>query len=359
MGTLGAQGNNGQGVAGVCWNADLISYKVFNQDDDQNNGAEWPIYGSLQHLVQWKQANHITATIPVNMSLGSDYADAFQVDMIQNALANNVVVIAAMGNDGAEYAEYPAAFEGVIAVGASDGRDQMAAFSSSGSAISVCAPGLNIISTGPSAGRLYFMDSGTSMATPFVTGLVGYMLTFQPNLTPAQIKTELQSFADPLLGGYNLHSGFGRVNVLNTIKNVATLAAAGLTPAQSYNDNPLKVTVLNTLVQPPEPVPGVPVYLYATDASGNILNYVSCTFTDAAGLAPFSLLNGTYMATAVLSGLAFNTSVVTVTASDSVAIAPQTLKIPVSYGQVLSDQGPYQLPYGRLALAGDFYGFKP
>lgn len=353
MGTIGAQGDNGKGVAGVCWQAQLISYKCFNNADQSgNSGSDWAIYGSILHLAKWKIANNITATIPMNMSLGGPYADAFSVDMIQLGLANNIVVVCAMGNAGQDTAAYPAGYEGVIAVGATDGQDQKAAFSTSGTDISVCAPGVNIVSTGNGSTSDYFIDSGTSMATPFVTGTVGYMLTFLPNLTAAEIKTELQTHADLIGGatGYTPEFGYGRVNVLNTIKDVAAQAAAGTAPAQSTTDKALQVTVMNTLTATPTPVANVPLYLYQSDAKGNIQSYVSCGFTDDFGAGAFSLLAGNYVVTACLNGLAYSTPVVAVSSSDTATLAGQTINIPVTLCQVMNDAGPNPLPYGTLQV---------
>jgi thermitase len=354
MGTLGAQGDNGKGVAGVCWQAELVSYKCFNNSDGNNSGSEWAIYGSVVDLVQNRSnISTYTGTIPVNMSLGGSYAEPFDVDVIQYGLANNVVIICAMGNSGQEETQYPAAYDGVIAVGATDGQDQKAAFSTTGAHISVCAPGLNIISTGNASNSEYFIDSGTSMATPFVTGLAGYMLTFDPNLTPAQIKTELETCADPLGGvAFSDATGYGRVNVLTTIKDVSTKAAAGTAIAQNYSDNPLNVALVNTLAAASDaPVIYTPVYLYSADASGNLKNYVGCGVTDDQGLTAFSLLPaGNYIATAVLAGHAYSTPVVAVTTDDSQAIAAQTLGLPITYAQVLNDMGASQLSDGLVAL---------
>ena len=352
MGILGAQGNNGKGAAGVCWNANLISYKCFNNDPRAtNSGSEWSTFGSLAHLIQWKRANHITHTIPVNMSLGSDFGTPFMVDMLEAALENNIVVIAAMGNDGQALSEYPAACSGVIAVGATDGQDHQAPYSTSGLDISVCAPGTTIISTGNTSNSSYFLDTGTSMATPFVTGLVGYMLTFNPDLRPDQIKTYLEANADPLVpGGYDPGTGWGRVNVLKTIGSVIQDLAAQTQPASNYIDADLAVTVMNSLGNPSAPVAGVPLYLYQTDTLGTITNYVSCTLTDGTGLGTFNLLKpGTYRATASVTFASASTPPVVITAGQT-SIPPQTLFLPVTYVQVLSDSAALEAPLALVSV---------
>jgi thermitase len=352
MGTLGAIGDNGKGVAGVCWPGQLISYKCFNDNDPVNSGSEWAIYGSVYHLVNWKKETHDEGTIPVNMSLGGTWAEPFDVDMIQLGLANGVVIVAAMGNDGQELPEYPAAYAGVIAVGATDGLDRKCVFSDSGEHISVCAPGLDIISTGNAGTSDYFIDSGTSMATPFVTGLLGYMLTFQPALTPAQLKTEVETFADPIQpGGFNIATGHGRVDVFRTIEDVSSRAQI----PQGYAGQSLVVTVEGTLSSPAEPIQGLPVYLYHSDASGGILDYVACAITDGQGTVAFGLLPGDdYVAMAILGGQAFATPVVQVTPTDE-AIPPVVLDLPVTFAQFLPDAGPLQLSSAQI-IAGDAQG---
>jgi len=189
-GTIAAIGNNNKGVAGVAWQkVKLISYKCFS-NWSQYSGYDWPVYGSLKDLVDWKIANNITQTIPVNMSLGGSYASAFELEMINYAFKNGIVIIASMGNEGTKRAQYPASYAGVIAVGAVRANGEKVGFSTLGDHISVSAPGYNIYST-YKEGK-YCDMSGTSMSAPFVTGLVAYMLSYNPTLTADQIKTILE-----------------------------------------------------------------------------------------------------------------------------------------------------------------------
>ncbi len=249
-GILGAVGNNGVGIAGVMWSGlKLISYKVFtnNESDSLNgSGSDWAIYGALADVTNWwaVSTNHSSSTqvtLPVNMSLGGYYASEFEMEMISYALQHNVAVIAAMGNDGRTTAEYPAAYTGVIAVGATDGTDQITPFSTSGSWIAVSAPGLDIISTYNGSSTDYEYDSGTSMATPFVTGLSAYTLAYAPILLPDQLKTAIMNSAYNSMSGYSPNSyGAGRVDVAKTVsKAVSSLPASG----SVYSSQPITVTL--------------------------------------------------------------------------------------------------------------------
>jgi len=296
-GILGAVGNNGIGIAGVMWSGlKLISYKVFtdNESDPYNgSGSDWAIYGALEDVTKWWISNHGTqTTLPVNMSLGGFYASEFEMEMITYALQNHVVVIAAMGNDGRTTAEYPAAYTGVIAVGATDGTDQITPFSTSGSWIAVSAPGLDIISTYNGSSSDYEYDSGTSMATPFVTGLSAYTLAYAPALLPDQLKTVLMDSADSIDGSsasaISTSYGAGRVDVLKTL----TLATGSSVPASGsvYSSQPITVTVT---VGGSAPTTPVAVYLY--DSSGN---YIEDGYTGSDGTISFWLLKPGFSYTA-------------------------------------------------------------
>lgn len=329
-GTIAAVGNNGKGVAGVCWQTDLVSYKGLS---DAGSGGTWAIYGSLYHLLEWRKTNY-THTIPVNMSLGGTAASNFALDMVQACLENNIVIIASMGNSGENLIQYPSGYAGVIAVGATNGVDKKVGFSTLGRNISVVAPGFNIISTGNTGTSTYVSMSGTSMSTPFVTGLVTYMLTFAPDLNAAQIKTYLEANTDRVEGstGYNEATGWGRVNVLKTIGAVVADVNAGRTPASNYINAKLKVSVTNTYQGSTTYYANAPVYLYNCDATGTVTNYVCSAITINGsisngdnGVCFFNLLRpGYYVAKTNLFGNVGTTPVFQVTAGMT-SIPDQTI----------------------------------
>jgi thermitase len=322
-GIVGALGNNGTGGAGVMWSGlKLISYKVITDypadtASKEGSGSDWAVYGALKDLTTWWAGfTHTQKTLPVNMSLGSYYASEFETEMITYALQNNVVVIAAMGNDGKTTAEYPAAYTGVIAVGATNGDDTIAPFSTSGSWISVSAPGADIISTYIPSSSDYEYESGTSMATPFVTGLSAYAFAYAPTLLPDQLKTVLMESADSINGSsYSSIStsyGAGRVNVLNTL-NLAT-GTSGPVPASGsvYSPYPITITVTGASNDG-----DIPVYLY--DSSGN---YVEVAYTGEdtgyVGTVSFWLLKpGSYTAKANYNTTMYSSGTISLTSSAS------------------------------------------
>ena len=231
-GSICASGNNGKGIAGVAWkNVKLASYKGMNQ----GTGTLKSIYGSLRDLVD-SVRNEVPkdkqATIPVNMSLGGPMASYLGLEYINYALSNGFLIVAANGNDGQFLPSYPAAFPGVLSVGASGDNDKKTGFSTSGSWLNVVAPGLNIISLKHTSTTGYTYMSGTSMATPFVTGMIAYLLSFDPTLTPYQIVAILEKTADKIdshnqdpIGKYDENGfskwyGYGRVNVYKAAKMI-------------------------------------------------------------------------------------------------------------------------------------------
>ena len=113
----------------------------------------------------------------LNMSIGGTQSSRTEALLMRRLVDRGVVVVAAMGNEFAEGnpKEFPAAYDGVLAVGAVAENRERSAFSNTGSHIGICAPGSNILSTLPRR-RSSFRDetmyaswSGTSMATPHVT----------------------------------------------------------------------------------------------------------------------------------------------------------------------------------------------
>jgi hypothetical protein len=271
-GTIAALGNNGKGVAGMCWNVDFVSYKGLSHG---NSGSDWSVFAGLWHLAKWKNekvdgAARYPHTIPVNFSLGSSRTSQFAADMMEMALEHDIVMICASGNDFSGLATWPSSYTGAIRVGAVNYLDRRAQFSNWGPDMSVMAPGEAVYSTVPpySDYKRYEAWDGTSMAAPHVTGLVAYMLSFAPDLKPDQIKTYLERYADPIDGqkGFDPRYGHGRINTYRTIGAVIDNAV----PVSDYALTPVKV-VATTLDG--SPINGATVYLYNTNEDGTITSY--------------------------------------------------------------------------------------
>lgn len=142
----------------------------------------------------------------VNLSLGKYFASRTMSYIIRNLQRKNIVVVAAAGNDGTETPSYPAAYESVVAVCATSedyaqGAYGRAPFSNFGDWVDICAPGTDIVSTVPGktsdGGGLFIDKSGTSQATPFVAGAIGYLLSYSGNTKSAvELVETLKSAAD-------------------------------------------------------------------------------------------------------------------------------------------------------------------
>lgn len=192
--------NNGIGIAGIS------QVKVMAEKGlDQNGfGYEGNLSKAIIHAVD-------SGARIISMSWG-DYAN---YSLIQNSIKyaydSGALLIAAAGNDATNQKIYPAAYDEVVAVSATDESDNPAWFSNFGDWIELAAPGVNIISTLPYNG--YGYKSGTSMATPFVSGLAALILSKFPGMTRDQLRIQLRISADDKgAPGFDSYYGYGRIN---------------------------------------------------------------------------------------------------------------------------------------------------
>ena len=299
-GTMCAIEGNNEGIAGVAYkNTRIISYKALGFHSASDKGYAMAL-GDLAEITTILKKDpairtndekakippsvpanfRITQkTIPVNISITGNSLSQLEAEMVNVALAHDVLPVTAMGNDGRIQLIYPRSLQGCLPVGATTNQDKRAFFSDAGECISVSAPGFDIVSTyngtwysnglaqGSDDNGIIFM-SGTSMAAPFVTGTIGYLLSFDEGqkLTPYQIKKILEDTADKVdkdnapfgsydAKGHSLYYGYGRVNVLEAAKCVKKVSGAKPLPEANsfYIDKPLTITT---------PVANAKVYLY-------------------------------------------------------------------------------------------------
>jgi subtilisin family serine protease len=199
-GTIAAETNNGVGVAGVMWQAQILPLKVLGS---RGSGSADDVAAAIRYAAD-QEADVI------NMSLGSRSCSQTIADAVNYAYDKGVVIVAAAGNSGSSIG-YPAKHAPVIAVGATDHNDHKAYFSNYGDELDVVAPGVSIFSTVPNNG--YDAFSGTSMASPHVAGVVGLLLSQRSDLSNGQVREILRQSADDLgQGGFDTYYGYGRVN---------------------------------------------------------------------------------------------------------------------------------------------------
>ena len=191
-GIIGAMGNNGVGVAGVAWYAQLVPVKFF---DDHGNGSISQFIDGLN----WALVHGIK--LSNNSWTDGGYTPALY-DAIKAAQAKGMLLIIAAGNGGANTdvtPAYPADFglSNIVSVGATDANDKIASFSNYGAkSVSIFAPGVNVISTLPNG--QYGYKSGTSMAAPEVTGAAALVWATRPEWTYQQVVAQLLNTATRL-----------------------------------------------------------------------------------------------------------------------------------------------------------------
>jgi type VII secretion-associated serine protease mycosin len=207
-GILAAALDNGQGVAGVCPNCRLMPIKVLNESN----------VGSWSQLAQGILFAVDNGAQILNLSLGASVPSVTLAEAIQYALDRDVIVVAAAGNYATDAPFYPAALDGVIAVGATNNLNERWARSNYGSYIDLVAPGALIYSTFndfDNAYHGYTYMSGTSMAAPFVSGVAGLLLSANHDLTAQQVTDALVAGAEDLgAAGWDPDFGYGRVSAL-------------------------------------------------------------------------------------------------------------------------------------------------
>ena len=206
-GIAAASANDGVGIAGLAPNVSLLAVKVLSA---QGGGSNESVASGIVYAAD--KGSHI-----ISLSLGGGYPSQAIQDAVNYANSKGALVIAAMGNNGRESKSYPAACDGVMAVGATDINDARASFSQYGSWISVGAPGHNILSTIP--GNKYAVYSGTSMATPYAAGLASLVKSQFPSMNAAQIKAKIEKSAtDVGETGFDKMFGHGRINAAAAVK---------------------------------------------------------------------------------------------------------------------------------------------
>ncbi len=196
-GILGANTNNGAGVAGTS-QATILPLKVLGNR----------CTGSLSTIAQAIVDATDQGADVIAMSLGSSTNSPALSAAVAYAWDHGAILVAAAGNDGSDNSvDYPAAYSQVIAVSAVDANKALASYSSRGPQVEVAAPGNTIDSTTSNGG--YGTMSGTSMATPFVAGSIALVLSCAPATTNQQARDALRATAADL-GPAGRDDGYGQ-----------------------------------------------------------------------------------------------------------------------------------------------------
>jgi len=210
-GTIGAVGNNGKGIAGVCWNVSIVPLKFL---DAGGRGATSDAVDAITYATTI--GVHLTSN-----SWGGGGASQSLRDAIAGADQAGILFVAAAGNSSVDTdlsANFPSSYDlpNIIAVAATDHADTLAGFSNYGAvSVDLGAPGVAVLSCVPA--NQYRRLSGTSMATPHVSGVCALMKSRVPALTHAQVKSFLLSSVDPVPALSGTSATGGRLNAFKAL----------------------------------------------------------------------------------------------------------------------------------------------
>lgn len=219
-GIAAAETDNGKGISGVGFSnpIKIMPVQVLN---NAGSGFTSDVAKGIKYAAD-------NGAKVINLSLGGSNSATLK-DAVDYASSTGALLVAAAGNNSGGAVIYPAAYDNVIAVSATDYNDSIADFSSIGPEVDVAAPGKNVFSTFPTykfyignvygRARYYDVGSGTSMAAPQVAGLAGLLFAQVSTRTNSDVRSIIERTADDkgTLGRDNYY-GYGRINVNDALK---------------------------------------------------------------------------------------------------------------------------------------------
>ncbi|MER6015668.1 type VII secretion-associated serine protease mycosin [Streptomyces bluensis] len=226
-GIIAARPIDGTGFEGIAPEAKILSYRYTGGEGEEGQGNSRTMSRAISAAVA-KGAEII--------NISSDTANRQDNTELRNAVAaavaSGALVIAAAGNDGADGKladTYPASYEGVLAVAASDRNDERAFFSQAGDFVDVAAPGVGMVSTVPESGQC--TADGTSFAAPYVAGVAALLKEKHEDWSASQIATRIQETAQRPGRDHNPFIGWGVVDPVAALSD-------GSTPGNSPQPDP-------------------------------------------------------------------------------------------------------------------------
>ncbi|MFP5248048.1 MAG: S8 family serine peptidase, partial [Thermoanaerobaculia bacterium] len=250
-GTIGAVGNNGVGVTGVNWTTSIMALKFLGSS---GSGTTAGAIAAIDFAIQAK-IDGVNVRVLSNSWGGGGFSKAL-LDVINKANEHDILFVAAAGNDSSNNdigPHYPSnyATPNMLSVAATNNRDELAYFSNYGpTTVHLGAPGQSILSSVPGSAYTYF--SGTSMATPHVSGVAALVLAKTPSLTTTELKTLLLNSTDPISSLSGITVTGGRLNAATALglpapanfKIAVTPASRSVAPGGSVSYT-VSITPLN------------------------------------------------------------------------------------------------------------------
>jgi len=236
-GTIGATGNNNLGVVGVNHNVSIIGCKFL---DSSGSGSLSDALTCIDYFVDLKN-NGVNIRATNNSWGGGGFSQALS-DAITSSEEANILFVAAAGNDAYDndaQSSYPSGYphDSVVSVASTTHNDTMSSFSQWGlTTVDLGAPGSDILSTVPGGG--YASYSGTSMATPHVTGAAALAWSVNPTLSAVEMKELLMSSGDENAALAGKTASGKRLNIKNALEN------ADPTPGFTLSATPSSSTIV-------------------------------------------------------------------------------------------------------------------
>lgn len=335
-GILAAKINNSVGIAGVA-QVRIMAEKVLDQ-----NGVGYDAWAASGII----HATNKGAKI-ISMSLGGYTVSETLQYAVRYAYDHDVLLVAAAGNEGRDVKNYPAAYDEVIAVGATDQFDNRASFSNYGSWLELVAPGVEIYSLLPD--NSYKIASGTSMACPHVSGVAALVWSIYANFSRNTVRQILRRSADDLGAiGFDHYYGYGRVNAEKAIASVPEHDLAAIEPKQPHPLNPGKVGMFNVSVynagKNEELDVAVQFLVNGTIVGSSVVNSIDPDRSEIAKFTWNTTVVGTYNVTFHAVPVLGENYIENNDVSETLIVRfPTTLKVPedyISIGNAVEDAGP-------------------
>lgn len=219
-GCFGMTADNSKGGAGTGFNCKIMAVKIANNAGELIGGYEGIIYAATHgaKIINCSWGGY------VDMRTEAPYA-AYLQNIINTAIDNGVLIVAASGNDHLDIDVdsihfVPASLKKILTVGASTETDVSASFSNYGKTVSVYAPGANIFSTDFPGDQAYNFSGGTSFSCPLAAGVAGLVLAKNPTWTPQFVIRQMIETADNVVNPGNRVKYWGRVNAYSALTKV-------------------------------------------------------------------------------------------------------------------------------------------
>jgi subtilisin family serine protease len=211
IGLISSKVDNNYGIAGICPECKIMNFKVSNSKGEINS----------ENLIKAVLKSALNGADIISLSLGGEKYSPYEQSIFSQIANKGVIIVAAAGNNGQTKMIYPAAYNGIISVGATNNLDKKASFSNYGPWVNIYAPGESIISV---CGQNKFcFDSGTSMATPIAAATIGLMLSINPKLKTNEILTILENTGEKIdYDKTRINAGDALKSLINVTEEIIT-----------------------------------------------------------------------------------------------------------------------------------------